>query len=181
MTTRRMAITRTAVSVGATLALVAGVTFANLSSTATLSDNNLTTASADLKVDIGAGPQTTQPGFNLTDYVPGAPSQAGSFSLVNQGGVPLNITAHVPSVGAYSGFVQGGFSGVHVEVKDGGGNTVLTTTLAALLSGQEAFTDSPLPPGSRAYTATVNIDSNVLTGSSASINHFDIVFTGTQP
>jgi predicted ribosomally synthesized peptide with SipW-like signal peptide len=41
MTTRRMAVTRAIVSVGATLALVAGVTFANLSSTASLTNNTL--------------------------------------------------------------------------------------------------------------------------------------------
>lgn len=78
--------------------LVGGVTFAALQSRATLTDNTISSASANLLVD-GNNDGTfseKEPGFAFTDIVPGVtPSEAQQFALQNNGDTDLGIKASV--------------------------------------------------------------------------------------
>lgn len=178
MTTRRMAVTRAIVSVGATLALVAGVTFANLSSTATLTNNTLATASADLQVQTDGGFGSSANGFQVTNVVPGSDTQVLLFNLKNNGGVPLGVTAHIPTVPTYSGFTD--FSKVDVTIERNSDSSVVkATNLADLINGNVTI-ESLNASDIKEYKLVVNVHTDAVTGSSAQINSFDIVFTGTQ-
>lgn len=179
MTTRRMAITRTVVSVGATLALVAGVTFANLSSTATLTNNTLATATADLQVQTSGSFGSTAQGFTLTNVVPGVDTPDFLFNLRNNGGVPLAVTAHVFGPVTNNNFTD--YSKVDVTIKkNSDSSTVATMTLLDLINGNVPI--ETLNAGDvKEYKLVVNVHTDAVTGAGAQIDAFDIVFTGTQP
>lgn len=178
MTTRRMAISRAVVAIGATLTLVAGVTFANLSSTASLTNNTLATATADLQVQTGGGFGSTAQGFTLTNVVPGTNTPDFLFNLKNNGGVPLVVTAHIPVAPTYNNFTD--FSKVDVTIKRNSDDSVVTsTTLADLISGNVSV--ETLAGGDvKEYKLVVNVHTDAVTGTQAQIDAFDIVFTGTQ-
>ena len=184
MTKKSIAITRAVGIVGATTALITGFTFASLTaSPVTLSNNTISTATAGLEVQVvDSNFATTQQGFTITNLIPGAPSAPFFFNLRTTGAVPLAITAHVPATPTYSGFVSGGFSGVHVKITqfDNSGIVYADTTLADLLAGDVSFTGAPLAGTSQIQLkAVVTVANASVTGSSASVNSFNIVLTGT--
>ncbi len=178
MTTRRMAISRAAVAIGATLTLVAGATFANLTSTATLTNNTLATATADLQVDTGSGFGSSAQGFMLTNVVPGVNTTPFAFDLKNNGGVALAVTAHVPVAPTYSNFTD--FNKVEVKIQKIDNSPVVDTTLADLINGNVSIATINAAATNN-YQVVVNVHADAVTGSAAQINAFDIVFTGTQP
>jgi hypothetical protein len=110
--------------------------------------------------------------------VPGSDTQVLLFNLKNNGGVPLAVTAHIPSAPTYSGFTD--FSKVDIILEKNSDSTVVkTTTLADLISGSVNI-ESLNAGDIKEYKLVVNVHTDAVTGSSAQINSFDIVFTGTQ-
>lgn len=181
MRSNKFAIARAVAVIGSTLALVGGVTFANFTSTASLTDNNLSTASSALTISTdGTNFASTEPGFNVTDYVPGTTISA-PFHLRNEGGVDLAVTVNVPSLGSEAGIVDNAQVPVVVTDNNNANATVFNTTLAALLAGQVPTGVTLTPNQTVDWTASLNIPSSNFTGSSANISNFNIVFTGTQP
>ncbi len=190
MTKRGMAITREVGVVGATAAVMTGATFAALQSQVTLADNTISTTTASLRIWNGTGFATTAPGFKVTDLIPGQWSTPQNFSFRNDGGVPLTLTATVPR-----GSARGQLSGVapedvQIRITDLQTGEARVTTLHALNDGQVQV-DDVLPAGAAGSTTTggntegtysyeVRIDGEDISGSSAQVGPFYIVFTGTQ-
>lgn len=92
------AVLRASVMLGMIGVLTTGVTYAALQSSATLTDNTISTATAGLLVD---GPDEdgefneSEEGFSFTDLVPGGDwSEAQEFSLQNDGGTNLKLSVH---------------------------------------------------------------------------------------
>lgn len=179
MTTRRMAISRAVVAIGATLTLVAGATFANFGSTASLTTNTLDTATADLQVQTTGGFSSNAQGFTLTNVVPGTDTPDFLFNLKNNGGVPLAVTAHIPGPVTYTGFTD--FSKVDVTIKKNSDDSIVkTTTLADLINGEVSI-ETLAAAEVKEYKLVINVHTDAVTGSHAQIDAFNIVFTGTQP
>ena len=94
MTKQTIAITRAVGVIGATIALVTGVTFAQLTSnTVTLTNNTLASATAQLQIKSGGGFDITDTGFDFGKLISGgAASSLHGFQLKNTGEVNMNIT-----------------------------------------------------------------------------------------
>ncbi len=183
-------VARAVTVVGAVVALATGVTFAALNSTATLTDNEITTATASLVIDNtdveGANTDNSDTGFSFTGLVPGGGYSAPQhFSLSNTGNVDLDVTVYA-TVGTVTGT---GLDKSKVVVKFTNNNPEESAeyTLAQL----EALFNNV--PGSGGPTATLpdgeteNFDVQVqllpgaVSGSGpVEINDFDLVFTGTN-
>ena len=189
MNKKTMAIARAAGVVGATAALVVGVTLANLSSTASLTANNIASATADLTVWNGSSFSSTATGFTVTGLVPGVGSGNLPFYFRNGGGVNLNVTVHVPVTPTSSGF--SGWNNLKVVFTNDFTATTVTTDMQALLAGDVALPGNPLAAGAQGnsgvpgtqgnYKVSFDIVPASITGSHVTVGNFDLVFTGTQP
>ncbi|HEX7260129.1 MAG TPA: hypothetical protein VF272_04330 [Candidatus Saccharimonadia bacterium] len=188
MSRSTLAIARATGVIGATVALIVGVTFAQLNTTATLSNNTVSSATADLTLWDGSAFAQTAPGFTVTNLIPGAGSGPLPFYFKNGGAVDLIVTAHVPVAPSASGF--SGWENLKVTFTDNNG-AVQATNMGALLAGEVALPGNPVTAGAQGnagvpntegnYTATFDITPAAVTGSSATVDSFDIVFTGTAP
>lgn len=187
--------------IGITAGLVTGVTFAVMQDTATLSNNTISSASADLQVsnetdcntDVEAVFGSTASGFSFTNLVPGgAPSADQTFCLKNADGTNLDVTVYATSVTA-TGTGTLDKSKVQVSftnVTDGNLNT--TYSLAQLESlvrnvpaaGNQAAggANIPTPAGTiEKFLVSVKLDAGAVGGSGpVSVTGFDFVFTGSN-
>lgn len=193
--------------IGGVLVLAGGVTYAQLSDTATLSDTSENTADAGINIWNGSAYANTAPGFPITGLIPGT-GVTENLYLQNSGGVPEAITANVPTLPSASGFSGWNNALVQITAQDtsctdppgflentataGTSNTspfTVNTNLADLSSGQVLLPctmnagdagNSGVPGTSGNYNVHFDIAEPSITGSSASIGDFDMVFTGTQ-
>jgi hypothetical protein len=99
--------------IGAVAALTTGVTFAALNSQATLTNTTISSATADLLLWDGDTFESTAPGFTITDLVPGTGVEKPLY-FKNAVGVPLAVTAHVPTLPSSTGFT--GWQNLHVTI-----------------------------------------------------------------
>jgi hypothetical protein len=196
MNRKTIAIARGVGVIGATVALLAGVTFAALTSTATLSDNTLATATANLTVsNDGTTFGATEAGFTVAGLVPGS-GVTDPFYLSNTGGVNLGLTLQAVPNPSDSTITETGttsatdLSNVTVVVTNLNTGNSNTYTLAQLVSGVQPLTDA-LNAGVTGTTSPVNapgdysvhFDINpatVVGGGPATVSGFDLVFAGTQ-
>ncbi len=182
-----------AVGVFSAVAIVTGgVTFAALQSSATLTDSSISTANAELQVyDFTAGQYaSTAPGFVIDNLIPGEGVEK-SFYLRNNGQTALNVSARVPALpGAPAdGFGFSGYENVKVSITGEKCDVTVDTNLQALFDAAVALPCNSLLAGEAGnstvdgtagnYDVTFDIDPAVITGSSAGVGDFDIVFTGT--
>jgi hypothetical protein len=174
----------------AVAALVTSVTFAALNSQVTLSSNSISTTTASLKLWDGDSFESTAPGFTVTELVPGTGKEF-PFYFQNTGSADLDITAHVPVAPTASGFT--GWENLEVTFTSNAPGCVdgsVETDMQALLAGEVALPCNPLSGGSQGnsgveategnYKVKFDIDPSAISGSSATVGSFDIVFTGTQ-
>jgi hypothetical protein len=183
---------------GAVAALATGVTYAvSLSNQATLEDNTISSATADLKVWDGAAFSPSGPGFTVTGLVPGTGSGQLPFYLQNSSEASMAVTAHVPVLPAAptGGYGFTGFENLKVTIKGTSPTCAVTdtvvTNLLALNSGDVALPCGPLSAGATGnggvlategnYSASFDIDPAFITpgASHAGVDSFDIVFTGS--
>lgn len=180
-------ILRASVMLAALSVLVGGVTYAAVTSSATLTGNTLASVTAGLLVD---GPDAdndfsaSETGLVFDAIVPGAAnySAAKQFSLKNTGTGNLKI-----AITAAGGTPSGTFdeSKVYVKVT----NTALPGSPVEVTLNNFATLFNNLPgvsgAGSLAAGATATFDVQVwaaadaVTGASASFSNFDLTFTGT--
>lgn len=181
--------------------LVGGVTFAALQSRATLTDNTISSASANLLVDGNKDGTFSEeePGFAFKDIVPGVtPSEAQQFALQNNGDTDLKIRASVvyngtaepeapeamtnnnseqpdPTVPELPEGVEA--SDIEFTFTPEGGEAV-TVTWEELVAKRGKKVLATLPAGaSQNMTVQVSIKSSA-SASSIEIGSFDIVFIG---
>jgi hypothetical protein len=193
MQKRAQIILRAVSTIGATLALAGGVTFAaGLSSSATLSDSSVLSKTASLKVrDSQSGDfVSSAPGFTITDLVPGTGDTEHMY-LQNDGGVPLDVTAHVPTLPGppLGGYGFTGFNNLTVQIV-GWCGAVVNTNMQQLNNAQVKLPCNPLDAGATGDPNTpltpgnfdfhFDIKPSAITGSQAGVGNFDIDFTGTQ-
>lgn len=168
--------------IGAVAALVTSITFANLSNTATLADNQFTTATAELKIwdPVDLAYEDVVTGFNFTNVVPGTPTLPFTFWLKNDGGVPLDVTV-VSSDGLETGITNN--DGVDFTITNVAEAVSVTYSYEALIDGTpDQLPGTDLDPAEEEqYTVSLLVDGAAVTGSSASITDMDWTFTGTQP
>ena len=193
--------------VGAVLALVGGVTYAQLTSTATLSSTSINTASAGLQIFDGTAFAPTAPGFAITNLVPGTGTVENVY-FQNNGGVTLGITANVPTQPTSSGFTGWNNATVKITAEDTSctqapgwvANTAnsdqansspftVDTDLQDLMAGNVVLPcamnagaqgNNAVPGTSGNYDFKFDIHPASITGTSATIGVFDINFTGNQ-
>jgi hypothetical protein len=192
--------------IGAVAALVTGITFAQLSASASLTNTSENTASAGLNIWNGSAYASTAPGFTITGLIPGTGVNENVY-LQNSGGLPEAITATVPTLPTSSGFSGWSNATVSITAQDtscidppgfvensptapsSGSVFTVNTNLADLSSGQVILPctmnagdsgNSGVPGTSGNYDFHFDIAESSVTGSSASIGAFNINFTGTQ-
>lgn len=175
---------------GATAALVTGVTFAALSSSATLTESTINSATASLKVWDGASFESTAPGFTVTNLVPGTQTQEYPFYLQNES-LPLNVTVQSSTPVSAEGFDN--FADVKVRItsnEPGCGSNVVETDLGALIAGPIALPCNALAANSQGndavpategnFSMSFNIPAEEVSGGSASVGAFTFTLVGTQ-
>ncbi len=174
-------------TVGAVVVLAGGVTFAALSSTATLTDNTVSSATATLQVDNpadGVDFNSTDGGFVFNNLVPGEDyGAAQQFSLKNTGTVDLDVTVYA-TVGTATGSLDK--TKVMIKFTNNSPLDVSEFTLAQL---EAVFNNVPGSGGAGTLLdgETENFDIQVkllpgaVTGSGpAADTGFSLVFTGTN-
>ncbi len=180
--------------VGVVAGLATGVTYAALSSQATLTNNTISSASANLLIWNGRNFKDKAPGFTVKDLVPGQGSSPQAFYLKNSGPVAMDVSAHIPITPAEpeGGYGFTGWENVLVTFRSNEPGCVdneVNTTMAALLT-----TDVDLPcnalnagaqgnagaPSEGNFTATFDIKPEAISGTRASVGPFDLQFNGVQ-
>ncbi|HSE60712.1 MAG TPA: hypothetical protein VLA88_00280 [Candidatus Saccharimonadales bacterium] len=181
-------IMRASVVLGALSVLVGGVTYAAITSSATLTGNTLASVTGSLLVDgpdAGSVPTASEAGLQFTGLVPGAAaySAAQTFSLKNDGTGNLKI-----AVTADGGVSAGTYdpSKVHVKITNTtvAGNPSVEATLdnfATLFNNLPGVSgaDKLLAGATNSFDVQVKADADAVTGSSASFSNFNLTFTGT--
>lgn len=191
MSTRTFAIARAAGVITATVALVTGVTFASLSSSATLSDTTINSATANLTIFDGSTFSATAPGFHIANLIPGTGKEFAMY-FKNGGGVDLNLSAHIGTAPTLVGFDNNSdLTKVLVTITNDKNGQVTNLTLNDLVSGTPVLNGNPLHAGAQGNSGAAgtegnfhikfDIDPTAVHGSSASVSSFNITFTGTQP
>jgi hypothetical protein len=173
-------ILRASMMLAAISVLVVGVTYAALTSTATLTNNTLASETAELFVSKTPTPTSgTDTGFAMTDIVPGGPASGPhTFYLKNNGGVDLGVTVYAtPS--AVTGTLDN--TKVHFCFTKTSGPSTTCFTRAEMLANFNTLPGGALDDGdTQQYDLNVTMDADAVTGGSASVAAFDLVFTGTQ-
>ena len=176
---------------GVVVALVAGVTFA-LTSQATLTENTISSVTADLLVnntEDGEGDSNTDNGFSFANVTPGGAGVTHNFLLRNNGDVSMTITVDATDP---SGGIPSNLDSTKVDVKfvnTSNGNAEATYTLDALINGAPenmpgvsgpSVNDQLVASEVNNFTVTVSMDPDAIIGENASVGNFDMVFEGTQ-
>lgn len=178
--------------IGAVAILVTSITYAALQSQVTLTDNTITTGSANLEIasftagDPGACGAfgATAPGFAFAGVIPGgASSQTEKFCLSNTSttnGLSLKVKSvdpvtwtAVPSTATVDN------TKVTLDIVCDNGSTI-STTVAAIELGDVSFSATNLAANTQTTcTAKITMDAAAFTGESATAGQFDLMFTGT--
>ena len=196
--------------IGAVTAVVTGITFAQLSGSATLTGTTINSASGGLNIWSGSAWVPSTPGFAITGLIPGTGVTENVY-LQNSGGVAEAITAKVPALPSSSGFIGWSNAIVNITAENtspscidptgfaentataGTSNSspyTVDTNLADLSSGAVLLPcimnagdtgNSGVPGTSGNYDFHFDIAPSSITGSGpAIIDGFDLNFTGTE-
>ncbi len=183
-------IARAVAIIGVTAGMVTGVTFAALSSTATLTDNSIASVSAGLQIyDAPSGVYATSgKGFTITDLIPGTPTTPQVFYLKNTSTANEKVTIAVPTAPSATGFT--GWENLKVTFKNLNDGSTNSGTFQDLLNNDFNLPGT-LPAGAQGnntpgaentagnYRVSFEIDSNKVSGSQVTVSNFDIAFTAT--
>jgi hypothetical protein len=179
-------VAKAAGTVGAVVALAGGVTYAALSSTATLTDTSINTANAGLLLWDGNSFESTASGFTLTGQVPDTPSAPQAFYFKNSGDSAETVSVkanHPPTTDLDL------YSNIKVAFDCfGGSSSPVETNVQALIDGYVPL-GLTLPVGAQGNsgdpntvgncTAKFTIEGSGVNNDSASVSDLDLDFTGT--
>ena len=175
------AIVRAVGVIGATAAIVVGATFAAFTSnTASLTNNTLASATADLQVQSTSGSfSTTDAGMNFSALLPGVASSPFTFYLKDNGSADLNVTASIPESLSSSTIPLNDVTLTFTNVTETGS---VSYTLDQLNNGQVMALPGASPqltPGNfDQYSVTATLDNSLTT--SGTVTPFTLNFVGTQ-
>lgn len=183
----RLAMVRLVTMISILTVSMGGVAYAALQSqTVTLTGNSIQTASAGLQVSgNGTTFATSQAGFNFADIIPGGsavPANGNLAYLRNVGSTALAVKMMVTGTPANLDNVD--LSKVHVIITPISGGSVQNFTLAALIASNTSGGLSILSAANLLAGATYNfriqvqMDSDAVTSSIATINNLDFAFSG---
>jgi hypothetical protein len=173
---------------GVTAGMVTGVTFAALNSTATLTNNTISTADTSLLLWDGDSFEATAPGFTITDLVPGQGTDPQVFYFQNTSDLNEKVTARVINAPSAEGFT--GWENLKVTFTDLNSGETNSGTFQDLLNNEFNLPNS-LDANAMGnnqsgeedtegnYSVTFDIDPAAVTGDSASVGSFDLTFTAT--
>ena len=177
---------------GVVATAVTGVTYAALNSQATLTNNIISSATANLQVKSGGSFAAQDAGFAFTGVIPGGPAvpAAGkAFQLRNAGDTDLDVSVSVPAAPTFSGgpVITSKVKLVLACATTGGKNFSKTTDIDSLVAahatGGILMTTDFLPKttdNTANCTVKVQMDADAFSGSSTGVSDFfNIVFTGT--
>lgn len=172
-------------TVGAVVALAGGVTFAALTSTATLTDTSINTANAGLLIWDGDSFESTAPGFAITKAFPDTPSAPQAFYFKNSGDSDETVSVkanHAPSTDLNQ------YSNIKVSFDCFGSSGVVNTDVQALINGSVPL-GLTLPVGAQGdsnvantvgnCTATFTLEGAGINNGSAFVTNLDLDFTAT--
>lgn len=174
---------------GVVASLVTGVTFAALNNQATLTNNTISSATAELQIKSSGQFAPQDAGFAFSDIIPGGPAvpePGGAFQLRNTGGTDLDISVSIPALPVFSG---GEVDPSKVDLivgcsTTGGQNFSVTASFADLLAahatGGVALGDGFLPKTTDNVancTVQAQMDEDAIEDSVSS-GFFNIVFHG---
>lgn len=183
------ALSRAAVIIVGTVAVVSGVTFASLQSqAAVLKGNSIQTATASLQVSTdGTTYASSVPGYGIGGLIPGGLAMPASGAIVyvkNTGTSAEAISLSVPA-----GFTNPDnldLSKVHLVINSTAGgagqNIVLQDLIDAGNAGLAltAGSSTHLIAGtSTGYNIKISLDADAVVNSGATVNNLDFDFTGT--
>jgi hypothetical protein len=179
MNRHTVAIARAIAVIGATGALIAGVTYAKLTSnTVLLASNTLASASAGLAIGAGTdcsnNSNQTTPGFASVKLVPGVASSPVAFCLKNTGDVPMDMT--VQNLSPFAGSLAASEVTLNVVCPSIG---TITKTLDNFTSAQ-AFSAKLASGATDNCSATATLVSSHSGVGGESINSFGLTFVGNQ-
>ncbi len=189
-------VVRALLVVGGVMSLATGATFAALSDSTTLTDNNIISDTADLSISNGGTFGDTAAGFAAMNITPGI-GQTFNFYMKNSSTFGMIVTARVPDI--CSLIVTPGNDNIG-DCKDvlvtfddeTPGDNQITYTLQQLMDGPQLLPNSGLLPGEVQgsptvagtkgnYTIKLDLDPAGVIGTSARLNApFDIIFNGVQ-
>lgn len=172
--------------------LVGGVTFAALSSSVTLTNNTVSGADANLQIWDGGDWNTTAPGFNVDDLIPGDQwSSENFFYFNNAGDTDLKVVAQSSNPGD----VDPGFSEwADLKVRftsyaPGCVDPDVETDMAALIAGnvelpcnnldKDAVGNSGVEATEGNYSVSYMIAPEEVSGADVNVSAFVYTFTGT--
>jgi hypothetical protein len=179
MNRHTVAIARAVAVIGATSALIGGVTFAALTSnTVKLAGNTLAAASAGLAIgpgtDCSNSSNQSTPGFTNVKLVPGTASAPVPFCLKNTGDVPMTMT--VQDLAAFSGALSPSEVTLSIACPTIG---TVTQTLDTFTTAQ-AFAVKLAKGATDNCSATVTLASSHTGVGGEVLNSFDMTFVGNQ-
>ncbi len=174
--------------IGAVMALATGATFAALNSTATLTNNTIDTADTSLLLWDGDSFETTAPGFTIDDLVPGQGTDPQLFYFQNTSELNEKVTARVIIAPGVTGF--SGWNNLKVTFTELNSGATNSGTFEDLLNNNfnlpgtlDAGATGNNQPGQETtegnYSVEFDIVPAAVTGSSASVDSFDLTFTAT--
>ena len=181
---------RAIATMGAIAALVGGITYAQITTTApvSLTNNTLTAATASLAIGpnttCATGATTSVPGMNFNNLQPGVASSPFPFCLDNTGNVALNLTANVPTT--FGAGINPNDVSLHFTCGVGGATTGAVdqiSTVGGLHGGQVAFGNAALNTATNNIlgcnvTATLNPAATFTSGET--LTPFNIDFSGSS-
>jgi hypothetical protein len=178
-------VTRGLVVIGSLAVLVTGVSFAALQSpTASLTNNTIQSASADLRIGTSATSfAASRSGFTFSDIVPGGavkPDPGHSFWLKNYGSANLNVKLSIGSTPVNTSNVD--LNQVWVVITRQDTLASQSFKLQALVDAYPAglaLTDSLNGGAVAEYKLQAKMDENAFSGSGASISDIDFVFSSS--
>lgn len=173
--------------------LVTGITYAALSSSATLTNNTINSATASLKVWNGSSFEGTAQGFTVTGLVPSVVTDEYPFYLKNAD-LPLKVTIQASAPASAAGFDSWSDLSVRFISHDPACPTVsnkVTKTMQELMDAPVELPCNSLPANSQGndgvlatagnYGVKFFIDSTEVSGEQVSVGAFTWTLTGTQP
>lgn len=171
--------------IGVVAAMVTGVTFAALQSQATLTDNTISSGTAELLINNTENEGVegaTDTGFNFTGAIPGgAASNSHNFTLHNTGTTPLTINVGMPALPTWTVTPSGSVDNTKValNITCTGPSLSVAATVQNIWFSTAAMSGTLGVGETASCTAKVTMDAAAFTGTSASSSTFNLVFTGT--